>query len=102
MAQLDQATADRHIEIINDICNNSYGELSIYHGYSGRGMYGKTCLGVSGPAREVSEFFIKYGVACGQEDVDPIMAWSQDGLGMGVIAYSRQIPSEYQPEEERG
>lgn len=33
--------------LINDICSNCKSESSVYEGYSGRGMYGRTCWGIT-------------------------------------------------------
>lgn len=62
-------------------------ESSIHWGYSGRGMYGKKCFGISGSMQDYSKFL------CQLTQVDPDLAWelsqavATDSLGLNEIFY---------------
>ena len=65
----------------------SGGEGDIYFGYSGRGMYGATCIGVT--LRSVADLYT-LGVALASSDEDLADRLGEphtDDLGMGIIAY---------------
>lgn len=62
--------------------------------YSGRGMYGKECLGFSIDGRtSAAQFAFKLAIeltAAGEEfAIDDLLdrGWSQDSMGMGTIVY---------------
>lgn len=64
------------------------GEGHVYFGYSGRGMYGETCIGVE--LRDLSDLFA-LGVELARSNghlaadlADDVMT---DDLGLGIIAY---------------
>jgi len=53
--------------------------LSVSLNYSGRGMFGATCLSVSGSRSELSELIMVLGTKA--------RGYSEDTLGMGVVYY---------------
>jgi len=63
------------------------GEGQVYFGYSGRGMYGATCFGVS---LDRSSDLLAFGVelACSNPELAKALGdMRTDDLGLGIIAY---------------
>lgn len=61
--------------------------------YSGRAMFGATCLGISGTERNAAKFL----VALAQEDGELaellVKSLRTDTLGMGIITYFENVSS---------
>jgi hypothetical protein len=78
-------------DIINEAAYEADAEL---RSYSGRAMYGSSCLGVSGSERDSARFLI----AVAKEDYDLasdlVDSLRTDSLGMGIITYFTNIGSE--------
>mgnify|MGYP007100040836 FL=1 len=78
-------TEDQLIEIADEA--SYYGDVEPYLNYSGRGMYGDTCVGFSG---DVSEMLL--GIAAtqvlgiGEARILATKAHT-DSMGMGIIVY---------------
>jgi hypothetical protein len=77
------------------------------HSYSGRFMYGKECLAITGEDIDVFELGIKVGQwgsenDCLEEIVDEVAYSStrQDNMGLGIVIYWTRIPFEKREEEE--
>lgn len=70
--------------------------VSVHAEYSGRGMMGRTCLGISGPKTTVAEAWST--VLQAVDDADPVRAkltaFAEDSLGDDVIMYFPQITKE--------
>lgn len=85
-------------ELIKESVENMGDEgVSFYNGYSGRGMYGRKCVGITGDMqgcmRVVGET-LKYVHEVAEEDgmsfdrvVDALMAFMQDSMGRDIIIY---------------
>jgi hypothetical protein len=93
MSLLDWRTVDV-IELLEEAIDqaNIYDEVSVYKNYSGRGMYGKTCLGVVGS----SDDLLKVVVAASRINPDlydehNMSELSQDNMGLDYIWYWRHI-----------
>lgn len=74
---------------LRDVVENQLGD-TLYTGYSGRGMYGTTCIGIVATAIDHAMFNL--GLRLGQ--ADPELAESLaderielDSLGLSTIAY---------------
>jgi hypothetical protein len=78
-------------DIINEAAFQADVEL---RSYSGRAMYGSSCLGVSGSERDSARFLI----VLAQQDYDLasdlVDSLRTDSLGMGIITYFTNIGSE--------
>lgn len=60
-------------------------EYSVREGYSGRGMYGKSCLGIAGPdLMEIQHEASVYGLGVAKTD----------SMGLNYIAYWPKISKE--------
>lgn len=68
---------EQHIRKLTEVCNAVEGS-SIYRGYSGRGMYGKRCIGISTDDKMAT---IEEAAAQG------IRGAKTDNLGRGYIVY---------------
>jgi hypothetical protein len=71
--------------------------------YSGRGMYGKYCLGVD--LDTTSGFISTVGrYVRGEDDEDEIMrkldSYSSDSMGLGIIVYWPSVPYEGSEDDE--
>lgn len=69
------------------------------HSYSGRGMYGKTCLAITGD--NINLIQLGYEIAGGYGDeveYHHVMKYKQDSMGLGTVIYWPNIP--YVEEEE--
>ena len=82
-------------------CRES-GEVEFYNGYSGRCMYGKTCVGISGTRsdcmRVISAVMQDIAAANGAHGVlqvgkwfDTLLAFDMDNLGRDMILYWPQL-----------
>jgi len=68
-----------------------------YAGYSGRFMYGKTCIGIVGDARDMMTFtldVIKVVDPDFEENQDAWRDMRQDNMGLDMIYYWPQIEVE--------
>lgn len=61
--------------------------------YSGRGMYGKKCLGVT-IDEDLIKFVFDLGMACQEEEVERPGLIRTDQLGLGTIIYFPGQPYE--------
>ena len=106
-------------DLIRMACEDS-GEVDFRNSYSGRGMYGRQCVGIDGDShtlRQVIAAVIKdmsRAVAseeCDEEvrmkmnedfdrDVDILMNYSEDSMGMGRIYYWPELESIEEVEQE--
>lgn len=85
-------------KLIKEICDLNYYSVEFYNGYSGRGMYGKKCVGITGQT-EGCRFVIAEVIkeahntkdADFEELVDTILNFSQDSMGRDVILYWSDI-----------
>ena len=83
-----------------------FGEVSFYNDYSGRGMYGRKCVGLSGSLRDCMQVIaevIKDAHLCEQlnfnDVVDTLLDAQQDSMGRGVILYWPEITALEEPQE---
>lgn len=97
------------IERLKDACEYD-GEISFRDDYSGRGMYGKECVGISGGysacQRLIAEVIIQIGQGMqaandGDPDFDEfeeavrkLMNFASDSMGSDVILYFPRIKVE--------
>ena len=86
-------------QVISAIENAGYEARS----YSGRGMYGKTCLGVTlGPGQSVLEFAFDVLQETRPEEVseviDILRRPRQDSMGLGMILYWPDVPWPHAPQ----
>ena len=89
----------QYLEIVKDFCDDS--DYTIHDSYTGRGMYNKTCVGISGDARtgQILLELVKYSMGC-LEDLDQIEDfitflenYAEDNLGLGSIVYFPYLQS---------
>lgn len=78
-------TKERIKQICNIIDSGGFEPRS----YSGRGMYGESCLGVD---LDGTYDLFTLGFAFGDAGIE-MPAPDTDGMGTGIIAYWRRIPS---------
>lgn len=67
-------------------------EVSFYNGYSGRGMYGRKCVGITGSFSDcmmvLGELIKEAKEEPGFDDmVDQLLDFKQDSMGRDVILY---------------
>ncbi len=67
-------------------------EVSFYNGYSGRGMYGRKCVGITGSMGDclsvLGELIKEAKEEAGFDDmVDTLLGFRQDSMGRDVILY---------------
>ena len=88
-------------ELLKSACEDS-GEVSFRESYSGRGMYGRQCVAISGDAgscMEIIKQIIKEAhLSMAWNDdldfdsvVDILLDWTEDSMGMGVVYYWPQL-----------
>jgi hypothetical protein len=100
-------------KLIKSACEDS-GLAEFYNAYSGRGMYGKQCVGITGDKSQCmqvlaevikaskDEVAIDDGVLTFEEIVDTLMEFEQDSMGRSdVIIYWRTLPPIEETEPER-
>lgn len=76
-------TNDEKLEVIEDVASEIGGEVR--YDYSGRGMYGKTCVGIVGDdATEIIE----------ETSARGLRGSRTDGMGRQVIVYWETVTSE--------
>lgn len=82
MAKLSQKAIESKMQHLAELCDGT-----VYRGYSGRGMYGACCWGVSAPESDISPYLrrCKLGTPC------------RDNLGLDYIHYWPNL--EYTPDE---
>jgi hypothetical protein len=75
------------IEILRDLAFSFNDESEVYEGYSGRGMYGKRCYGITTDRpMQLIEAAVENG----------IKGASMDSMGLQTIVYWANIPYESQ------
>lgn len=86
--------------------------VSFYNGYSGRGMYGDRCVGITGCFGDcmlvIADVIKEIREDAGFEDmVDTLLDFKQDGMGCNVIIYWPELEpiiedeDDGQPDEEQ-
>ena len=70
--------------------------MSIHHGYSGRGMYGAMCLGVSGSEGQLARMGAYVARYASQDIADEVIELlanpHKDSMGFDTIFYWRSLP----------
>lgn len=67
--------------------------------YSGRGMYGRECLGVT--VEDPISFTLELGYAIGQEETSELpRRTSWDSMGLDYIVYFPNVPYDGEDEDE--
>jgi len=90
----NQELAKALSEILEDIGYEPYA-------YSGRGMYGKTCVAVNLEDRSQSVWEIALEVCSRDGDLAYSMgAPSQDSMGLGIVVYWPNLPYEGKSDDE--
>lgn len=84
-------------ELLRDACNDS-GEVNFRHNYSGRGMYGRECVGITGDMDDcmavIGEVIKQQREEPGFDDaVDTLLNFSKDSMGRDVILYWSDLES---------
>ena len=76
-------------KIIVDAARDNGFEL--YFNYSGRGMFGKKCFGITGNLSDIGSFFIDACMSCSEEEIydlsDCFTSVQWDSLGIDKIFY---------------
>ncbi len=94
-------------EMIEEACKqteDSEHEVHFRNSYSGRGMYGSQCIGITGSHKaclQVIGQVIKeaYAVSTNEDEIDPgqaidtLIDFDQDSMGRDIILYWPQLPS---------
>lgn len=92
-------------QLIQDACRqteDSEYEVHFRNTYSGRGMYGSQCIGITGSHKaclQVIGQVIKNAYEDTSEEVDPgaaidtLLEFNQDSMGYDVILYWPHLPS---------
>lgn len=52
-------------EELQEFADEEELDVKVTNNYSGRGMHGTTCLGITGPEREIEQFKMTLGFHCG-------------------------------------
>lgn len=91
-------------EQLRDACDDS-GEVEFYNGYSGRGMYGEQCVGITGSFSDcmlvIAELIKAEREESGFNDmVDQLLDFKQDSMGRDVILYWPDLEKAEDREEE--
>lgn len=87
---------DKEMHRFQDILENEMG-LDV-RSYSGRGMYGKQCLGVEVSRGGLGDFIADvFEAVAGNEDdatlaADAFRSMSTDSMGLDTIVYFTQVP----------
>jgi hypothetical protein len=76
--------------LLRDACNDS-GEVEFRHNYSGRAMYGRECVGITG---DMSDCMLVIGEIIKQQkeepsfddDVDMLLDFKTDSMGRRLLA----------------
>lgn len=82
-------------EIIANACSNC--GLSA-RSYSGRGMFGKTCLSVAGEEAEIREVltdvicYLHNGDGDFEQQLRNLLRYKQDNAGPGIVVYWPNLP----------
>jgi hypothetical protein len=99
---MDTATAEKHIQVILNVVNNHVDmeDVRVSRSYSGRGMFGKECIGVTGSDADLHEFHILYAHDCKEAGLERVKGWSRDNMGFDVISYAPSIPDPWKPEHD--
>lgn len=92
-------------ELIREIAENGDEDTGFRNNYSGRGMYGRSCVGITGSKEDCQALIAEViKEARYREDsldfgelVDAVLDYSQDSMGLDVIIYWPHI----KPIEER-
>lgn len=79
-------------ELLRNFCEESDDKYSIYENYSGRGMFGKKCIGIvvsnghsyMNMMMELTRYLDNYA---DEIDLDTLEGMSVDSLGMDTIVY---------------
>jgi len=79
--------SDNDLDTFQAIADDAGGEL--YRGYSGRGMYGDTCIGITGNATKIIETAGEHG----------IKGAITDSMGLDDIVYWPKYPDDQRDEE---
>lgn len=66
-------------------------EMDFRTDYSGRGMYGKTCVGVTGDTAKLVHFVLLVGEKDLDFALDNLTNMSQDSMGLDTIFYWPQL-----------
>lgn len=97
-------------EVIKQACENL--DVKFYNGYSGRGMYGDSCIGVTGSLQDAMAVIaesikqVKDNPVTGMDFawvVDALLNFREDRLGRDTIVYweeLRPLDEESQEEDE--
>lgn len=75
-----------------------HGSVEFYNGYSGRCMYGKECVGISGSRsdcmkvisevqQDIAAAYFSHGVQQVSEWYDTLLGFDMDNLGRDMILY---------------
>ena len=106
-------------ELLEQACRD-HGDVSFRNTYSGRGMYGRQCVGITGDSHECrrviaavitemvgvltdgGEEFQSSMMESLEQDVETLMLWDQDSMGRDVIYYWPSLESieEVEPEHD--
>jgi len=104
----------RAVKAACEMTEGSEHEASFYNGYSGRGMYGKQCVGVTGSERAVmaviQEVIKEAHYDSAHDDtvdfeltVDTLLNYERDSMGMDIVVYWRELDKlEEEAEESDG
>ena len=101
---------------LREVIENDFEDVRFRNTYSGRGMYGRTCVGITGPAnlcqQVIAEAIIQAGIdsqkvqlGSNREETDEffrqsvrtLLDYAEDSMGMNVVFYwpgLQSIPTE--------
>lgn len=94
-------------QLIKDTAEDS-GAANFYNGYSGRGMYGRKCVGLTGSMQDIMQVIgavIKEAHFNSDEIeftdvVDCLLDFKQDSMGLDVIVYWPELEPVTESENE--
>lgn len=82
-----QVTSKQLTEIVDAINDSlTWDEVQVHPTYSGRGMYGKNCIGFSGPGSIAFHVGLAFGRVMDEDEVRDLSP-AQDNMGLGTIVY---------------
>jgi hypothetical protein len=93
--QISRTDLDKVRDSLEDFCAGSYADVAVRHDYSGRGMYGATCIGVeSSDTAAPAAFLYLVAETLGLDFLEflgDLGPGESDSMGLSAITYWRGL-----------